>query len=64
MRLSLGMVASTALGYPSLEEGIQATHRDDDLRIVFRIVMLCQIIDDVLDYSKDAAAGLPILPKV
>lgn len=33
--------------------------RLSDLKILFRIAMQCQIIDDVLDYSKDMSAGLP-----
>ena len=57
-RLWLGTVA-TAAGGGCLEEGIRATHRDDVLETLFRIVMQCQIIDDVLDYSRDALAGLP-----
>jgi hypothetical protein len=58
-RLSLGMVATTANGKQSLDEEIRATCSQDDLNILFRIVMQCQIIDDVLDYSKDKSAGLP-----
>jgi len=59
VRLSLGMVATTANGNQCLDEGIRATYCDADLNILFRIVMQCQIIDDVLDYSKDMSAGLP-----
>jgi hypothetical protein len=59
VRLSLGMVATTAHGNQRLDEGIRATCCDADLNILFRIVMQCQIIDDVLDYSKDLSAGLP-----
>jgi hypothetical protein len=59
VRLSLGMVATTANGNQCLDEGIRATYCDADLKILFRIVMQCQIIDDVLDYSKDKSAGLP-----
>ena len=58
-RLWLGTVAATAAGSRCLEEGILATYGDDVLEILFRIVMQCQIIDDVLDYSRDASAGLP-----
>jgi hypothetical protein len=58
-RLWLGTVAATAAGSCSLEEGILATYADDLLELLFRIVMQCQIIDDVLDYSRDASAGLP-----
>src|SRR5262249_37692999 len=59
VRLSLGMVTSTANGKQSLDEGIRAIRCNADLNILFRIVMQCQIIDDVLDYSKDMSAGLP-----
>jgi hypothetical protein len=59
VRLSLGMVAATASGNQSLDVGIRATDCDADLKILFRIVMQCQIIDDVLDYPKDLSAGLP-----
>jgi hypothetical protein len=59
VRLSLGMVATTANGNQCLDEGIRATYCDAGLKILFRIVMQCQIIDDVLDYSKDKSAGLP-----
>src|SRR5262245_25434833 len=59
VRFFLGMVATTAIGNHCIDEGIRATYCDDDLKILFRIVMQCQIIDDVLDYSKDISAGLP-----
>jgi hypothetical protein len=59
VRLSLGMVAATANGSQCLDEGIRATYCDVDLNILFRIVMQCQIIDDVLDYAEDRSAGLP-----
>jgi hypothetical protein len=58
-RLWLGTVTATAAASRCLEEGILATYRDDVLELLFRIVMQCQIIDDVLDYSRDASAGLP-----
>lgn len=59
VRLSLGMAAATANGDQRLGEGIRATCGDADLNILFRIVMQCQVIDDVLDYSADRSAGLP-----
>lgn len=59
IRLSLGMVAATALNNLTIEDGIQATHGDEDLEMLYRIVMLCQIIDDVLDFAKDTRDGLP-----
>lgn len=59
VRLSLGMLTATAWGDPCLNEAVRATHRDADINLLFRIVMQCQIVDDVLDYSKDLRAGLP-----
>jgi len=53
------MVAATADGKSCLDEGICATGCKCGLEILFRIVMLCQIVDDVLDYSQDLSAGLP-----
>lgn len=59
IRLSLGTIAATALGDMTIEDGIRATHRDEDLEALFRIVMLCQIIDDFLDIATDTDRGLP-----
>ena len=59
MRLSLGMAAATANVSQCLDDGIRATACDADLKILFRIAMQCQIIDDVLDYSQDLSVGLP-----
>src|SRR5262249_16321251 len=59
VRLSLGMVAATAEGTLRLDEGIRPPPAECALDILFRIVMLCQMIDDVLDYSQDLSAGLP-----
>jgi hypothetical protein len=58
-RLSLAMVTAIALNAERLEEGIRATQGDRDVETLFRIVMQCQIIDDVVDYTEDRAAGLP-----
>jgi hypothetical protein len=58
-RLSLGFLTMVALGYATVEDGIEATRTNGDLDILFKIVMQCQIIDDVFDYSKDVARGLP-----
>lgn len=59
VRLSLGMLAAIANGRRSLEEGIRAVRGDADLKLLFRVVMQCQIIDDVLDHAGDLDAGLP-----
>lgn len=58
-RLSIGYFTMVAFGYATIEDGIKATRTDVNLQILFRIVMQCQIIDDVFDYSKDVARGLP-----
>lgn len=49
--LTLATAAAVALNDDSLD--------DRDLPALLRILMLCQIIDDVLDYSEDLSAGLP-----
>jgi len=59
VRVSLGMLATVSFDLPSLQTGIEATRRDHDLAMLFCIVMLCQIIDDVVDYSGDLASALP-----
>jgi hypothetical protein len=59
VRLSLGMLAATASLEKTLDEGIDATVSNPDINILFRIVMFCQIIDDVIDYPVDHSAELP-----
>ena len=59
VRLSLGMLAVTASFEKTLDEGIDATASNPDLNVLFRIVMFCQIIDDVIDYPLDHSAKLP-----
>jgi hypothetical protein len=59
VRVSLETLVAAVMGSPCLEEGRRSTYRDKGLELLFRIVMQCQIVDDVVDYSKDASAGLP-----
>jgi hypothetical protein len=59
VRLSLAILATTADSDQTLDEAIRTTQSDADLSLLFRIVMQCQIIDDVLDYRADVAARLP-----
>lgn len=59
VRLSLGMIAATADSHFCLDDAIRETWGDADLNLLFRIVMQCQIIDDVLDYRQDVSAQLP-----
>ena len=58
-RLSLATITAIALDAESLDEGIRATYGDNDVAALFRMAMQCQIIDDVIDYREDLAAGLP-----
>ena len=59
VRLSLAAVATVASDKFCLNDAKAAVHLDEDLDTLFRIIMLCQIIDDVMDYSADRAARLP-----
>jgi len=58
-RLSLELIVSFAFDADALQVGADLFCQDDDFEIIFRIVMLCQIMDDALDRKQDAAAGLP-----
>jgi hypothetical protein len=59
VRLSLGIISQHSFEYASLNDGLRATQTDSDLSVLFRIIMQCQIIDDVFDYSRDVDRGLP-----
>lgn len=43
----------------STAAGIVHQPVDANLETLFRILMQCQIVDDVLDYSEDVSSGLP-----
>jgi hypothetical protein len=58
-RLSLATVVAVALDAECCNHEIEATHCDNDVEALFRIVMQCQIIDDVVDYAEDRSRGLP-----
>jgi hypothetical protein len=55
----MGTAAAIALVDAPVEEGSRATWRDSDVNALYRVLMQCQVIDDVLDYREDLAAGLP-----
>ena len=59
VRLSLATVAGIALNARHVDEVIDATDADCDVALLFQMAMQCQVIDDVLDYRKDLASGLP-----
>ena len=58
-RLSLAGPVAIALDAGSVEAAIRATEDDADVAALFRMAMLCQIVDDVMDYAEDRSAGLP-----
>ncbi len=58
-RLSIATAAAIALNAHCREEDVRAAQCDSDVDTLFRILMQCQIIDDVLDYREDVSAGLP-----
>ncbi|MBK9241510.1 MAG: hypothetical protein IPL75_14895, partial [Acidobacteria bacterium] len=57
-RLALATAAAMALN-PDGREQDRGEATDADVDTLFRILMQCQVIDDVLDYAEDASAGLP-----
>lgn len=59
VRLSLAMLATAGGISNSFEEAIHSIGTDPDFDSLFRVVMLCQIIDDVLDYAIDQPVNLP-----
>lgn len=58
-RLAVVTDAAVALNAEPRPEGIAAAECDNDIEMLFRVLMQCQIIDDVLDYRVDSSAGLP-----
>jgi hypothetical protein len=58
-RLAVSTVVAVGLNAECSAEHIRATRCDDDVEMLFRILMQCQIIDDVIDYQQDLSAGLP-----
>lgn len=59
VRLSLGVLTTTAFGYANVDDGVRAVRTNEELQMLFRIVMQCQIIDDVMDFANDSAMKLP-----
>ena len=58
-RLSIGTAAAIALNGRDRAHDVAAPRGDGDVETLFRILMQCQIIDDVMDYAEDRSAGLP-----
>ena len=59
VRISLATATAIAMRTESVSAELRATDCDSNFEALFRIVMQCQIIDDVLDYGEDRARGLP-----
>ena len=59
VRLSLGTIAAVAFDAASLDDAIESTETGSDLAALTQLALLCQIIDDVMDYTEDLSAGLP-----
>lgn len=55
-RQHLSMAASIARRH---SYDLSPRHEDGDMEMLFRMVMQCQILDDLLDYRKDVSFGLP-----
>ena len=58
-RLVLETAASIALDLEPVADEMPETVSDGDVDALVRILLQCQIIDDVLDYSEDRSGGLP-----
>jgi hypothetical protein len=59
VRLSLAAASGIAFSSTDLDQQIESSTRDADLDTLVRILLQCQVIDDVLDYRADVASGLP-----
>ena len=59
VRFSLAAIVAIGFDTASLEDATVEIDRDGNLDALFHIALQCQVIDDVLDYSQDLAAGLP-----
>lgn len=59
VELSLALLSAQVFERASLDESLASLNREEDMQLLLRIVMQCQVIDDVLDYRTDHFAGLP-----
>ena len=57
--LSLSTAAAIALNTQRLEQSTRAGDSDADIDALVRILLQCQVIDDIIDYQEDLSAGLP-----
>lgn len=59
LRHALGAAAALTFHLPTVAAGQELMHHEPALEQAFRLAMLCQVIDDVLDRTADARRGLP-----
>jgi len=59
VRLALGGAAAITWDAEDLDAGVALVDGDRDLRRAWRLAMLCQLADDLLDYRADLRVGLP-----
>jgi len=59
VELSLGLLSTVVFDRGSLAAGVRSICEEEDLSLLFAIVMHCQLIDDALDYHRDVDARLP-----
>lgn len=59
VRLSPATLVAMTSADGCIESAIRATSCESDVATLFQLAMLCQVIDDVLDYREDLSAGLP-----
>ena len=57
--LSITTAAEIALPQEASGAGAPSMRTDNDVDTLYRILMQCQIIDDIFDYADDLSAGLP-----
>ncbi|HVJ26572.1 MAG TPA: hypothetical protein VM493_03485 [Vicinamibacterales bacterium] len=58
-RLSITTAAGIALTQDDIGQTGDRRYTDGDVDTLYRILMQCQIIDDIFDYADDLSAGLP-----
>lgn len=59
VRLSLATLLAMTSNARSVDAAIRLTYVERDIATLFQLAMLCQVIDDALDYNEDLPSGLP-----
>ena len=58
-RESVARLSITTAAEIALDQALDPDRTDVDIDTLYRILMQCQIIDDIFDYADDLSAGLP-----